>query len=203
MGVAKATAGFEGRPLIEHAVGIFREAGLPVSISGARPDLVHLAPVVDDLGSHRGPLGGICGALQAGSASWMVFIPVDLPLLPPALVSLMLNTAYITGDAIVTPSANGFAQTFPAVLSRAVLPTLKAELESGRGGCFAAFQIAAQAIGQRMHVIAAELLAQTGQVKHPDGLSPSRWFFNINSATDLERAREFRHGRHALRHHFA
>lgn len=194
MGVDKARVEYSGRPLIEHALGILRDAGLPVSIAGDRPDLKDFAPTISDLGSSAGPLGGICGALEVTSVPWSVFIPVDLPLLPSSLIVLMQEVAYVTGDAIVTPSVSGFLQTFPAVVHRSALPALKAELEAGRGGCFSAFHAAARALGQQVHVLATELLVQSGRLKHPDGAPAARWFFNVNSAADLRRAEGFRHG---------
>lgn len=192
MGVDKATLEFDGQLLIEHAIAQLRQAGLPVLIAGDRADLKNFAPIVNDLGSSRGPLGGICGAWKVTSVPWAVFVSVDLPLLPGALICVMQEIAHVTGHAVVVPSVNGFAQTFPAVLNRATLPALKAELETGRGGCFSAFRAAAELLGQQAHIVPAEELVQTGRLTHPDGLPVSRWFFNINSAADLERARTFR-----------
>ena len=191
MGVDKATVEFDGGLLVERAIGILREAGLPVAIAGNRQDLKNFAKIVNDLDTPKGPLGGICGALKVTSVPYAVFLPVDLPMLPPALIEHMQKVAHVTGSAVVVPSVNGFAQTFPAVLHRSVLPTLKTELAAGRRGCFSAFQVAAKALGQRVHVLATELLAQTGQLNHDDGLPVARWFFNINSVSDLESARTF------------
>jgi len=199
MGADKATVAFVGRPLIAHAIRILRDADLPVLIAGNRPDLQNFAQTVDDLGSSRGPLGGICGALEFTSVTTTVFVPVDLPLLPSGLIRLMRKIAHVADRAIVVPSVNGYVQTFPAVLDRAMLPILKAELESGRGGCYSAFEVAARALGQQVHVVRTELLAQTGQLQHPDGLPVARWFFNINSSADLHRAHAFRNGKFAER----
>jgi molybdopterin-guanine dinucleotide biosynthesis protein A len=192
MGADKAKVELAGRPLITHALQILRDASLPVSIAGTRPDLQNFAQIVNDPGTPAGPLGGICAALQVTSVTWAVFVPIDLPLLPPSLVALMRNIAQVTGDAVVVPSVNGFAQTFPAVVNRAALAALKAELEAGRGGCFSAFRVAAKALGQQVRVLRTELLVQAGQLRHPDGMPVARWFFNINSAADLERAQGFR-----------
>ena len=188
MGVDKATLEFNGQPLVAHSIRILQEAGLPVLIAGNRPDLKDCAEPVDDLGSPRGPLGGICGVLQVTSVTEAIFVPVDLPLLPPTLIKAMQEIAHVTGHAIVVPSVNGYTQTFPAVLNRAVLPVLRAELEAGRGGCFSAFNAAAKALNQCVHVVRTELLLQTGRLQHPHGLPVARWFFNINSMADLQRA---------------
>jgi molybdenum cofactor guanylyltransferase len=199
MGKDKATVEFLGLPLIAHAIRILQGADLPVLIAGDRPDLQSFAQVVNDTGSSGGPLGGICGALEVTSVTSAVFVPVDLPLLPSELIRLMQKIAYVTGHVIVVSSVNGYVQTFPAVLSRATLPFLKAELEAGRGGCFSAFDVAAKALGQQLHVVCIESLAQAGQLQHPNGLPVARWFFNINSTADLQRAQTFRTGKFAER----
>jgi molybdopterin-guanine dinucleotide biosynthesis protein A len=115
------------------------------------------------------------------------------------LIGVMQEIAQVTGHAVVLPSVNGFVQTFPAVLNRATLPALKAELAAGRGGCFSAFRAAAAALGQQVHIVQTEELVQAGQLTHPDGLPVTRWFFNINSVADLARARTFRRGKDAQR----
>lgn len=191
MGVDKALVEFRGRPLVDHALAALRRAGLTVAIAGARTGLQKYAPVIDDLDSGQGPLGGICAALEVTNVTWAVFVPVDLPLLPASLIELLQKRAQITDRTITVTSVNGFVETFPAILHQRALPALKAELAAGRRGCFAAFKTAAGAQGEGLNVVAAELLVQTGQVKHPEGLPPVRWFWNVNSSEDLKRAEEY------------
>ncbi len=191
MGSDKALLAFAGEPLIAHAVSTLREAGLPVAIAGAassnRAALVAYAPVVDDTQPGLGPLSGICAAFASTSARFAVFLPVDLPLLPPSLIATMLHHARITGHAVTVASVSGFIQTFPAVLERSVLPALQNELHSGQLGCFSAFRSAVDGLGQPIASLAVELLAQPGQVSHPLGLPPVRWFLNVNTPEDLRR----------------
>ena len=189
MGRDKALLEFAGRPLIEHAIAILRAAGLPVCIAGARsPNLTEFAPVVEDDRADLGPLAGICAGLESTSAKLAVFLPVDLPLLPASLVDWLLEHARMTGSAVTVPAVNGFAETFPVVLDRAVQPILKAELEAGRKGCFSAFEAAASALDRPMSRIAVELAAQCGHIRHPLDLPPFRWFLNLNDKADLARA---------------
>jgi molybdopterin-guanine dinucleotide biosynthesis protein A len=194
MGRDKALLPFAGEPLIAHAVSTLREAGLSASIAGAAPSahasLAAYAPVVDDSEPGLGPLAGICAAMAATSTRFAVFLPVDLPLLPPSLIATLLHHARITGHAVTVPSVNGFIQTFPAVLERSALPALHNELHSGQRGCFSAFRAAADGLGQPIASLAVELLAQSGQVSHPFGLPPFRWFLNVNTPYDLRRAQE-------------
>jgi len=203
MGEDKALVRFAGRPLVERALGILRGAGLTASIAGARtasamPALEAYAPVVADAEAGLGPLGGICAALAwAGLASaplatvgvrWAVFLPVDLPLMPSTLIAFLLDHARITGRAVTLASVNGFAESFPAVVDRAVLPVLCEELEAGRGGCFAGFRTACARLNQPMTVLAIEAVVQAGQIAHAEGLPAVRWFLNVNRPADLSRA---------------
>jgi len=188
MGADKALVLLNGKPLVAHALGILRRAGLTASIAGGQPELAAFAPLVEDNRPGQGPLSGICAALASTAARWTVFISVDLPFLPASLLRYLLERARISGSAISVASVNGFAQTFPAVLDHAVLPVLLRELEAGRGGCFSAFKAAAANLGEAVTVIPVEPLVQCGQILHPRGLPAARWFLNVNTAEDLHRA---------------
>jgi molybdopterin-guanine dinucleotide biosynthesis protein A len=192
MGRDKALLHFAGRPLIEYALATLRKAGVPAVIAGASPtaesDLAAYAPILRDAQPGLGPLAGICAALEAASARYAVFIPVDLPLLPPTLVKYLLYHARITGRAVTVSSVNGFRQTFPVVLDRSALPALRSELQCGKRGCLSAFEAAAESLGQPVAEVAVEMLVQSGQVAHPFGLPPLRWFLNVNTPQDLQRA---------------
>jgi molybdopterin-guanine dinucleotide biosynthesis protein A len=192
MGRDKAQLAFRGRPLIEHALTILAQAGLPATIAGAPPSarvsLEAFAPIIEDVSPGLGPLSGICAALAASSARYAVFLPIDLPLLPPSLLVFLLRYARITGAAVAVASLSGFAQTFPAVINRAALSALQNELNAGRHGCFAAFQAASRALDHPFRSVAVELLAQCGQVSDLQGRSPVHWFLNLNTPADLRRA---------------
>jgi molybdopterin-guanine dinucleotide biosynthesis protein A len=188
MGQDKALLSFAGRPLIARAVNILQEACLDVAIAGERGDLAAYAPIVEDRVHAQGPLGGVCAALESVETRWAVFTTVDTPLLPPLLISYLLHHAQTAGSAVTVASIVGDAQTFPAVLDRAVLPLLRSELETGRLKCFSAFESAAKALGQTMTVVPVEMLTQTGEVTDPDGLAPAQWFLNVNTPDELRRA---------------
>jgi molybdopterin-guanine dinucleotide biosynthesis protein A len=191
MGHDKALVRLAGKPLISYALEALRQAGTAASIAGGSSALAELAPQVEDSKSGMGPLGGICSALAATSARLAVFLPVDLPLLPSSLIAALLNHARITGSAVTVASVCGFAQTFPSVLDRAVLPVLETELGAGRGGCYAAFQTAAASLGERMAVLPAEMLVQVGQIETSAAAPAARWFLNVNTPQGLERARTY------------
>jgi molybdopterin-guanine dinucleotide biosynthesis protein A len=188
MGTDKALIELDGKPLIAHALGILRDAGLNPSIAGARSSLEKFAPVVPDLFPDQGPLRGICSALASTSARWAVFLTVDLPLLPPNLIRYLLGHAQSSEAAVTVASVNGFAQTFPAVIDRVILPALEQELAAGRLGCFSAFQRAADRLNRPSAVFSVEAALASGQLTGPCGDSPDRWFMNLNAPEDLHRA---------------
>jgi molybdopterin-guanine dinucleotide biosynthesis protein A len=183
MGQDKALVEFRGQPLVVHALRILQAAGLSASIAGARSPLERFASVIEDEEPDRGPLGGICAALASTASRYAVFLPVDLPLVPPALLIRMLDTARLSEGVVVMASLGGFAQTFPVVVDRVVLPHLRSELKAGRGGCFSALQSAA------LVLLPAESLtipSSSGyNLHHADG-----WFSNLNSPSDVERAQD-------------
>jgi molybdopterin-guanine dinucleotide biosynthesis protein A len=188
MGRDKALELLGGQRLIEISLGALREAGVEAAIAGARSDLGGFGAVVEDDEPDKGPLGGICGALSSTSAERALFVSVDLPLLPAALISYMVRHAGITSRAVTVCSVNGFSQTFPVVLDRAAMSILADRLNAGQSGCFAAFQAAAEALGEPVSVLSVEVLAQSGQVTHPSAVPPAWWFQNVNSPADLLRA---------------
>jgi molybdopterin-guanine dinucleotide biosynthesis protein A len=188
MGTDKALLPFRGRPLVEHALGILREAGLSASIAGSRSALGAFAAVQEDEEADKGPLGGICAALGAASAERAVFLPVDLPLLPSSLISHMVSSAETSAAPITLARVGAFTQTFPAVLNRATLPVLQWELAAGHLGCFQAFKAAAGSLGHQLSVIVVEDAVSAGAIAHPEGLAVDRWFANLNTPVDLRDA---------------
>lgn len=191
MGADKALIELAGRPMIAHALDALRAAGLQPAIAGAYVDLSSYAPVVPDSEPDCGPLAGVCAALDQCEAEMAIFVSVDMPLLPPSAIEYLVGHAAITGRLVTVYAVNGFAQTFPAVIRRQAVDTLKAQLSSGRGGCFAALQAAARKHSEEIHVLPVEYLAQAGNVRDGRGLPPARWFANFNTCRDLDRAEQW------------
>jgi len=185
MGTDKSLVQLDGESLIVRALAILNGAGLEAAIAGARCDLSAFGPVIEDDGG--GPLSGVCAALESTDAEFSIFVSVDMPLVPPSLVSFLLDHAHRTGSGVALASVSGFAQTFPAVVHRSALPALQSELSAGRNGCYAAFCAAAKRIGRPFQVVAVEYLVQSGQVEDARYLPAAFWFLNINTPDDLAR----------------
>jgi molybdenum cofactor guanylyltransferase len=189
MGSDKALVEVAGEPLVVHAIRILEGAGLPVSIAGGQSALSTYARLIQDDGG--GPLGGICSALRMTTAAYAIFLSVDMPLIPTSLITHLILHASLTAAALATISASGFTQTFPVAVDRALLPALEAERASGNSRCLAGLLSAATRLGRSSRTIAAESLAQSGQVEHPLGLPVALWFFNVNTAALLNRLRRY------------
>ena len=200
MGQDKALVRLVGVPLIQHALGILQAAGLNPRIAGAGSEVSSFAPVIEDDPEQAGlgPLSGICCALSATEAHYSVFLPVDLPLIPPSLVSYLIHHAKITESAATVVSVAGFIQTFPAVIDRRSVSGLRASLKSNDRKSLTAFQTAARHAAGRFSVLPLEYLLQTGQVGHYGNLLPSRWFLNINTTQDLASAESHLTGSHRV-----
>lgn len=188
MGSDKALLELCGQPLVALAVTCLCAADLEVSIAGSKSALERFAPVIEDADPDRGPLGGICTALAATTKRWAVFLPVDMPFLPPVLIRWLFDCVQEGDAAAGVCSLEGRAETFPAVVDRDVLPVLREELENGRGSCIAGFRAAAAALHRPMLTLPVEGAIASGTVEILRGATPERWFLNVNTQEDLRRA---------------
>lgn len=168
----------EAPRLIATAVALLRSAGCEPHIAGQRPDLASYAPVVPDLRPGLGPLGGIeCALASCAPDEFAVFVPVDVPMLPPELLRALIARAQITGSAATLPSAAGQPQPLCVVLAAHFLPVIRAALDAGEGKVL---RVLARA-GVDLLRTEAWLAAQ----RQPPAGTPAQWFRNLNSAADL------------------
>jgi molybdopterin-guanine dinucleotide biosynthesis protein A len=86
MGADKALLRFCGRPMVEIAVEKLRGFCAEVGIAGNREDLAEFATVVPETRVGIGPAAGIEAGLGAASQRWVLFMPVDVPLMPVNLL---------------------------------------------------------------------------------------------------------------------
>jgi molybdenum cofactor guanylyltransferase len=184
MGRDKALLAVEGRTLLEIALDKLRILGGPAArIVAARSDFSSYAPVIPDLHSGCGPLGGIEAALAVTTRPFNVFLPVDTPLLPARFLAWMLQRAQITGALLTVPRVNGWPQPLCAVYHRDLLAPITTALLAGN---YKVMPIVTAAAGNRSDVFDVERLAST-DAELP-GLSPLplyRWFYNCNTPEDM------------------
>jgi molybdopterin-guanine dinucleotide biosynthesis protein A len=173
MGQDKALLRIGGSCLLERALDKLPNA----RIAGARSDLSLFAPVIPDIHPDCGPLGGIEAALAASHASFNVFLPVDMPLLPAQFLHWMVERARITGALATVPRILGRPQPLCAVYQKDLLPSITTALESRQ------YKVM-DAVGSA-DLFDVEVLASVdGELPCFSRLPLYRWFHNCNTPED-------------------
>jgi len=124
MGEDKALLIYNGKTLIAHALEQFSGFS-EVFISAAEPDnyVFTGARVIPDVLKGIGPLGGFISSLKAAGSDYVCFRPVDAPLFPAEIHSLLAG-ACLGKDAAV-PVFGKSIEPLLACLSRSALPALE------------------------------------------------------------------------------
>jgi molybdopterin-guanine dinucleotide biosynthesis protein A len=190
MGQDKALLLWQGRTLLDVALDKLESLPLAAAprIAGARSDLSSYGAVIADIHPECGPLSGIEAALAASSQPWNVFLPVDLPLLPSALLRSMLLRTAITGALVTIPRFNGRPQPLCAVYHRDLVAGITASIEAGQYKVMAAVMTAARQIAgpEAVDLFNAEAVASTDFALLASSPLPLyRWFHNCNTPEDL------------------
>jgi len=179
MGQDKALLPYAGRPLVEHAVQLLRAVGLEPHILGNRHDLSTCAPVMEDLHPACGPLGGIEAALTSSNSDWNVFVPVDLPLLPPTFLRYLIERSTITGAAATIPTVAGRPNPLCAVYHRSLLAAVSRVIAAGNNKVIDV--VAADSAADLFSVEAVAATREDWPVTPPLHL----WFQNLNTREDM------------------
>jgi molybdopterin-guanine dinucleotide biosynthesis protein A len=197
MGEDKALLQFYGRPMVEIAVEKLRSVCEEVGIVGNRDDLGEFAAVVREGRDGVGPVAGIEAGLHATGQRWVMFVPVDVPLLPVEVLRRWASETLAEEPSGLVASyliANGVRQPAFNLFRADCLPVVSGAIEAGkrrlndlldaagdREGCRSAWYDAGQ-LGM------AE--ATEAQVEH--------WFANVNTPEDLAQAEQWAALRSAL-----
>lgn len=179
MGVTrKALLELKGRPLLAHVIDQLQSQLDPLVLSCESEtnefDDFGLTVVPDLLPRFRGPLTGLCSALQyladKGYNKGLVLCPCDAPFIPDTLVEVLLDADQNEEKPVVVISYQGILQPTFSLWHNHHLPVIREALvEKGMGGL--------------KHVLAS---LPHKVVDWPDA-EPSP-FFNINTPEDLEAA---------------
>ena len=127
LGGAKATAEVLGRPLLAWSLDALR-AAVPdvVIIAKAETPLPPCdAPVHRDEPADFHPRHGIVSALQRGAGRPVVVVPCDMPLVPPALLEVLLDVV-AGGAPAAIPRAEGRVHPLCGAYSADALAPLEA-----------------------------------------------------------------------------
>ena len=182
MGVGrKALLDLNGRSLLAHVVDHLKPQLDPLVLSCESDtrdfESFRLTVVPDLLPDHRGPLAGLCSALQylvdAGYNDGLVLCPCDAPFIPENLVATLLQESQCEEKPVVVISYQGVLQpTFSLWQNHHLSVIRDAVVNKGLGGL-------KQVLAYLPHTVVEWELAEP---------SP---FFNINTPADLETASQW------------
>ena len=176
MGTDKAFLEWEGSTFLERALLCARSITPHVTIVGSRDKFESFAPVIEDKYPDRGPLGGIHAALADSSAEQNSVLAVDLPLVPPAFLSYLLEQAIASPTSwVVIPRSSERLQPLCAVYRREFGGVAENALRAGRNRIDVLF-----------HRVPIRVIEES-ELKDA-GFSPSI-FRNLNTPQELESAR--------------
>ena len=174
MGADKALLPWEGSTLLDHAIARLSDVCHEVVIlSGAEPRYTDRGlPVVVDRDPDTGALVGVASGLAGLEASRGLFLGVDLPFVPVALLRHLLALAE-GWDAVVPASPEG-PEPLCAVYGRACREPVWRAIREGR------LKMTAFWPDVRVRVVSTEEVRAFGD--------PSSLFRNLNTPDDYERA---------------
>ncbi len=176
MGQDKAQLSFLGRSLIDHALAKLTAAGFVPYIAGLHAS-TH--PHLLDNFPESGPLGGMEAALRSleyEPPAPVLFLPVDLPSLPPEFLRSLFDRAQITGALATIPFAQGRPQPLCAVYHSSLAPGITLALERGDRKVMRVVRALA---GPAIDMPRVEALTPTLNWQ-----GSTRWFTNLNTPAD-------------------
>jgi molybdopterin-guanine dinucleotide biosynthesis protein A len=180
MGKDKALLEFRGRPLVAIAVETLRSFCEEVSISGNRDDLKNWAPVVHEDRVSSGPAAGIEAGLLAAQRNWVMFIPVDVPLVPAALLREWVEAVHRKEEGCRASYLLVHGERQPAfcMLRKDCADVVTEALNDGK-----------RSIADIFASVSTEkqtwLCEVTGLASQPTESELDAWFCNVNTPEDL------------------
>ena len=135
-GLEKGLQGFQGRPLVAHALARLAPQVGPLLISANR----HLAEYAqfgttvlpDASDAFQGPLAGLLQGLRAARTPWLLCVPCDVPQLPADLGARLADALLHQGGSVaIAVDAQGRSQPLFALIHTELRDTLEAALARG------------------------------------------------------------------------
>jgi molybdopterin-guanine dinucleotide biosynthesis protein A len=189
MGVDKASMPFRGRPMVEIALEKLRSFCAEVGIAGNREDLAGYATVTPETRMDAGPAAGIEAGMMAATQPWVMFVPVDVPLVPVELLRNWARDVIEKGNAGCAASfllVNKDRQPAFCAMRTECAATVTAALEGGeRRLANILMNIDADDEVGWLWVCDAAIVAP---IAAPTSLEMEFWFSNVNTQQELAEA---------------
>ena len=130
MGRNKAFLEWDGIPLIERSLAIFKGIFAEVMISSNYPELYdkYGVKVIKDNYLDHGPLGGLEACLREAHYDYSFFAACDMPFLKEEVIRYMAGK--IKMEDILVPEIDGGLHPLHAFYHKNCLPTLERDLKS-------------------------------------------------------------------------
>ncbi|HEY5331291.1 MAG TPA: molybdenum cofactor guanylyltransferase [Acidobacteriaceae bacterium] len=189
MGADKAGLMFGERSLVEVAVEKLAGICAEVAIAGNREDLEHVAPIVTETRFFVGPGAGIEAGLRHAHNEWCLFVPVDVPLLPVALLRRWAADVLEAGKRGLRGSyltANGRAQPSICMFHRECLDSVVRSLN--RGERRVKFLLDGVDFDLGAGTLAVKDVAAYAAASGATAEDVRRWFSNLNTPEEFAEA---------------
>jgi len=175
MGREKLSIEVGGRPLIEHVNSALSTSCRELLVVGGGTQLEGVRHIADERPGRQGPLAGIEVGLAATRYPHVFVAAGDMPFLPAGLVGYLLERLGRGGVVAVIPRYGGRSHPLCGAYARALLPRVRAALDSGV---------------RAVHAFLKELdgVEYVGEELWRFG-DPDLLLMNVNTPRDLERAR--------------
>lgn len=188
MGEDKALLRFRGRPLVQGAVETLRTFCAEVGIAGNRSDLGVYAGIVQEARVGVGPAAGVEAGLLAARLPWALFVPVDVPLMPPEVLRAWAEAVvFAEGEAVCASYLTWGEQPQPAfcLLRKACVGRWSASMDGGERRLLRLLRgLEAEGEGA-VRAVEVEDVAHAAGDGHG---AVELWFSNVNTPEDLAEA---------------
>jgi molybdenum cofactor guanylyltransferase len=132
MGRDKAFLDWHGESLLARALKLARTVTRKVCIVGQRQKFGAFAPIIEDIYTGQGPLGGIHAALTDSDSHLNLVLAVDTPLVTPEFLAYLVAQAEASGAVVTAPRVYEKTQPLCTVYRRAFAEVAAASLHAGR-----------------------------------------------------------------------
>ncbi len=130
LGTDKALLMFQGKPLLEHMIGLIAPLCNKVFIGGKNSDYTSFGvEMIPDLYSDCGPIAGIFSSLKYSVSEWNLLVSVDVPFANVELFQFLISNI---GDYdCIIPQHNSGVEPLIGLYNQRTLPVIEEMIKSG------------------------------------------------------------------------
>lgn len=131
MGSEKGMVSLVGKPMISYLLNTLSTFGIPIAIISSNPAYkIFGYPVIADLVTEKGPMGGLHTVLSISKSEKNLVVSCDSPLIPKVVFEALLKQ-HSTQSVTVIHSLERI-YPFPGLYSKKLLPEIEERIISGQ-----------------------------------------------------------------------